>query len=529
MHDIVIQNAKIIDGTGGPAYISSLAIEQGNIVEISNMIEVSDSTPKVIDGSNLILTPGFVDISNHSDTHLSIFSMPSQKSLITQGITSIIGGNCGASLAPLLSSEAIYSIQKWGDVRTLNINWQTFEELLQEFTRLALAPNIGSFVGYSTIRRGLIGDSIRPLSPQELQLALNAIDNALSEGALGVSLGMAFSHMRQVDPQEIEQIAHLLHKHNKLLAVHLRSDGEKVIQSIKDVIALVKRTQVKLHINHLKILGKRHWKYFEELYTLLQYGVEKNLPITFDVFPYTANNSVAYLILPDWASLGGKTQLLKNLADTEIRIKIINEMKQNSIDYSRIIIADARIDRSIIGKNIQEIAYNQGVGIEEALIQLIIASDGQARIIIDGINKYHLDSLIRLPNCIISSDGVGYDDSFLKKNPFEHPRCYGAMIEFIQTYILSGNISWEEGIAKISFLPAHIMQLPQRGLIREGMKADILLLDPLRIHASATFSHPIRYSEGVKYSIINGKILIDDSVMSNNFLKGDILSVKSEI
>lgn len=509
MEDIIIKNGLIVDGTGRKPYKGSIIIRKGKIHKITSN---SDGYTGVIEvlAENKIITPGFIDVSNHSDTYLTLFTAPSQKSLITQGITTLIGGNCGSSLAPLISNSAIASIQKWSNIADININWHTIREYLTVIATKSFAPNIGTLVGYSTLRRGLIGDAARALTASELDIIIDIIDKALSEGALGVSLGLAFSHMQVVNKAELIPLTAIVKKHNKILAVHTRNDGEKVVESIQEIIDIVRQTQVKIHINHIKILGHKNWKYDKDIYLLLNQAQEEKLPLTFDVFPYTANNTVAYILLPDWVSLGGNAILLENLQDASIRRKVIQEMKANSYDYSRMIVSDSPMNKSILGKSIVEIAKHQDLGVEDALIQLIIASEGRARVIVEAISENHIKQFIQYENSIIGSDSAGYDDNLIRLKGYEHPRSFGAITKFLQDYVLSGYLSWEKAIPKITSLPAKVFDIHNRGVLQENKQADIVIIDPKQLESCATFQQPIQYSKGIETVIVNGVITLKD-------------------
>ncbi len=521
MEDIIIKDGLIVDGTGKKPYKGTIIIRKGKIHKI---ISKSEGYSGVIEISaeNKIVTPGFIDVSNHSDTYLTLFTAPSQKSLITQGITTLIGGNCGSSLAPLISNSAIASIQKWSNIADININWHTIKEYLTVLSSKSFAPNIGTLAGYSTIRRGLIGDDPRALTASEQATITDIIDKALSEGALGVSLGLAFSHMQVVNKTELVQLTTIVKKHNKILTVHTRNDGEKVVESIQEIIDIVRQTQVRVHMNHIKILGHKNWKYDKEVYLLLHQAQTEKLPLTFDIFPYTANNTVAYILLPAWVSLGGNAVLLENLQDASIRRKVIQEMKANSYDYSRMIISDSPMNKSILGKSIVEIAKHQDLGVEDALIQLIIASEGRARVIVEAISEEHIKQFIQYENTVIGSDSAGYDDALIRSRGYEHPRSFGAMTKFLQDYVLSGQLAWEKAIPKITSLPAKIFNIDNRGLLQENKQADILIIDPEKLESCATFQQPIQYSRGIEAVIVNGVLTLKNGEVIAK--EGDIIT-----
>jgi N-acyl-D-amino-acid deacylase len=514
MYDIIIKNGLIVDGAGNKPYIGNIAIKNGKIIKVTSKDNGYQADIE-IEAKGKVITPGFIDVSNHSDTYLTLFSAPTQKSLITQGVTTIVGGNCGASLAPLISNSAIASIQKWTDMSNINIDWHTFKEYLTVLENKSFAPNFASLIGYDTVRRGLVGDDNRALTDAELQVMAKLINQSLEEGGIGFSIGLAFSHMQAVDKKELLQLANIIKKHDKILTVHSRNDGEGVVQSIQEIVDIVSTTKVKTHINHLKILGRKNWKYAQEVNEILSQSIEDNLTLTFDIFPYTANNTVAYLLLPSWVAVGGRQVLLENLQDSNIRLRLIQEMKSNSYDYNRIIVSDSPMNKSIIGKSIVEIAKNQSLGLEDAVIQLVIASEGRARVIVDSISDKHISQLIGFANSMIGSDSAGYDDNIIKYKSYEHPRSFGAFTKFLQDFVLTGQLDWQSAIYKITSLPAIIFGLGDIGVIRENMQADILIIDPINLKSCANFQQPIQYSIGIETAIINGEIALKEGEVIN--------------
>lgn len=514
MYDILIKNAKIIDGTGVQIIESNVVIHKGIIEYISNDIEYKAKT--VIDAENLLLTPGFIDVNNHSDIALTLFHQTSFKSLASQGITTIVGGNCGGSLAPLSNIDALNSLQKWTNLSNINIDWNTFEEYYSVLEKNKLSLNYASLIGYSTVRRGILKDEIRPLLDLELQYIQNFIERALKQGALGVSLGLAFTHSQLIDKEELLILAKLLKKHNKIITFHLRDEEENIIKSIQEIIDLVKKVGVKTEISHLKILGKKNWKYFDEMNEILTNSIEKEkLPIKFDVFPYDYNNGVLYIHLPKWLTKNGRYNMLEDLKDDEIKSKVINEMKANNLEYSLMRISEFKEAKSFIGKTIQEIATNQEVSIEEAIINLIIASEGKVKVMIDAINEVHIKKLIHNDNSIISTDGVGYDNTYFEQKLYDHPRCFYTMPKYLTKY-LNKELSLERAISKITSIPASHYGIKNRGMIKEGFIADINLIDLPLFTQKINFEQIGDYISGIKYQLISGEFNIKDGEFQNS-------------
>jgi N-acyl-D-amino-acid deacylase len=508
MYDLVIKDATILDGTGDARYDANIAIKNGIIRKIHQK-PITDAQ-RIIDAGGRYVTPGFIDAVNHSDTHVTLLTQPSQDSMVRQGVTTIVGGQCGASLAPLIGVRAIQSIQKWGNINALNINWQTMGEYFSYLDSLNLGLNYASLIGYGTLRRGLLHDQYRALSDQELQVMLQQVKNALDQGALGLSQGLAYGHLRMATFDELVEVGRMVGKKGKTQTLHMRNDGQVVIESIDEAIALARQGRVATHIAHLKILGKKNWKYFDEVASRLDHALEEGLKISFSVFPYTANNSVMYLLLPYWVAEGGKKAMLEKLRDPEVKAKVVKDMKANNYDYNKIFISFSPMDQSSVGKSIVEIAKNQGVGIEEALVNVVIASQAQTSVITHAIHPDHMRYLAMHPASIITSDGVGYNDEFTRSSNYVHPRCYGAFPHFLRMVVdREIPLTLEQAVAKISGKPAQVYGLRKRGVIREGFAADLNLVNTSSIAGQASFENPLVYPKGIEWVIINGRVSIE--------------------
>ena len=506
MYDTVIQNTTLIDGLGNPGQDGvNIGIKSGKIAHISSE---SLQGKDVIDGSGKVTAPGFIDITNHSDTHLTLFTQPRLTSMVRQGITTIIGGNCGSSLAPLVNYQSIKSLRKWVDVSQINMNWESMKDFLDVVNEYPVVPHFGTFVGYATIRRAIVPDN-RPLTEQEYDTIFHCLEESLEQGALGVSLGLAFSHMSTIENKEVRDIARCLKRHNKLLAVHIRSDGEYVRSSLQELLTVSQETGVALHINHLKIMGRKNWKYFDQVYQDIENHLQYEIPFSFDVFPYKANNTVLYLLLPHWVTKNGRENMLKQLADSDMKTQVVADMKANGYDYNRIIVSEAGRMTSAVGHNIAQIAYNHGVGVEEALVDLIYASEGRARVMVEGISDDHLGKLIHHAASCISTDGIGYQCQVQRE--FPHPRSYGTMSRFLTKYV-DEKLSLEQAIAKITSFPARQLGI-NRGRLQEGWPADIVIFDPDQLTDLANFRNSEQYPKGINQVFIEGKKVYNEGTM----------------
>lgn len=509
MYDIIIKNGTIIDGTGKPMFLGDVGIKEGEIRAVGNLQH--EHADKIIDAKGKYVTPGFVDINNHSDVYWRIFANPELPSLIYQGITTIIGGNCGSSLAPLVNHDIIKSIQKWANIQNININWLRMSEFLREIERLRLAVNFGTLVGHSTLRRGLIRDEVRSLKDSEIKVMKKMLKDALKEGALGLSTGLVYTHAKLASEKEIAEIADTVAEYDGVYTTHIRGESEELLLSVEEAIRTAQKSKVKLEISHLKAMGEKNWPLLDEAINLIETARSSGVDVNFDVYPYTMTGSVLYILLPDWVAEGGKKMMLRRLKNPETRAKVIAEMRRQSVDYSKITISISPLNKKLVRKNIAEIARAQGVSIEEAIIDILVASDGRVIAMMDVLSEDNMLTAIQNPFSIISSNGAGYDVESKETGDLVHPRNFGSFPRVLAHYVRQKQLlSWEEAIRKMSGAPAEKMGLNDRGSLQKKKRADVLVFDPKNVEDLATPENPYQYAKGMDWVIVNGQIAVEE-------------------
>lgn len=524
MYELLIKNPTIIDGYRNNRYQTDLAISEGKIKKIGKIRETK--AKEIIDARGLYLSPGFIDLNNHSDTYLTLFSIPGLESMLRQGVTTILGGNCGSSLAPLVSAEIIKSIQKWADIAEINLNWLSFEEFLEELEKLKIGVNFASLVGHSTLRRGILGDDFRLLKPKEMAAIKELLESALKQGAFGLSTGLAYSHAKVSPTKEIIDLAKIVKKYNGIYASHIRGEAEELLPAVEETIGIGKKTGVSIEISHLKAMGRKFWPNMAKAIELIE---KANPPaggnINFDIYPYAITGSVLYILLPDWVAEGGRNMLLKRLKDPSIKAKVIKEMQQKKdYEYDKITVAISPIDKTFIGKKITEIAQAQDISVEEAVVNMLVASGGRIITFLDTLSKDNVEIGLSHPLSFIASDGSAYNlQHYQNKRELVHPRCFGAFPRFLGRYVRDKEIlPWEEAIYKITGGPAQKLGLKKRGLIKKGYWADLVLFSPRKIVDKATFENPYQYPEGIEYVFVNGKMAVEKA-MYNGQRAGQVL------
>lgn len=507
-YDIIIKGGKVFDGTGKPGVISDVGVKGDEVVAIGNM--TGADTLMTVDASGKYVSPGFIDITNHSDTHLTLFNYPHQESLVMQGVTTIIGGNCGASLAPLASPQAIQALSKWADISQISINWARVEEFLSEVDSFRPGVNFGTLVGYGIIRRGIMGDETRGFNTEELARAKVLLSSAMYEGAFGISFGLAYGHERASSTEEIINVSSSLKETGGVIKIHLQSEGAELVASINEAVRLGRETGVPIIISHLKAIGRKSWSLFKKALEILEHANSTGAQISFDVSPYNTTGSPLYLLLPVWARYGGFKDLFSRIDDPGQKQKIIEELELRTLHYDKILVVSAKI-KDIIGKTIAQIAEAGDLSPEEALVDTVKSNDGRVSIIGRTVSIKNTDLGVKSNYSVIASDGMGISQDAVKKGELIHPRSFGTFPHFWHRYVHDNKtLSPEAALYKLTGGPAQKLGISRRGMLKEKNFADIAIFDPALFRDRATYHNPFKYASGIEWVIINGKVAVDN-------------------
>ncbi len=527
MFDIIIKNGTIIDGTGKKMFSADVGIKEEKIKEIGDL--KNEKADIVIDANGQHVCPGFIDVNNHSDTYWRIFLDPDLPSLIHQGITTIIGGNCGSSLAPLTGKDIIQTIQKWADIRQVNLNWLSMKEFLDELENRKVAVNFATLTGHATLRRGILGDQVRNLENEEFETMKKMLESSMKEGALGFSTGLVYTHAKLASKEEIVEMAKIVEKYDGVYATHVRGESEELIEAVGEAIDIAKKSGVSLQISHLKALGEKSWPLFDEAMKMIDEARKEGVDVNFDVYPYTVTGSVLYVLLPDWVAEGGKRMMINRLKDPAIRSKLIKEMKEYGFDYSKVVVSISPLDKTLSRKKITEIAEAQGKSVEEAIIDILVASEGRVITMMDVLSEENIIEALKNPLSMISSNGSGYNIGHKNTGELIHPRNFGSFPRIFAKYVREEQVlGWEEAVRKMTSMPAEKFKLEKRGTIKEGNFADITVLNPETVKDLATPENPYQYPEGINWVIINGKAVLQEGKYEPE-KSGKILRRKSRL
>lgn len=520
MYDILIKNGTIFDGSGQKeGFIADIGITDGVIKDIGNLEK--SSAKKIIDATGFFVAPGFIDILNHSDTYLTLFGVAHQNSLASQGVTTIIGGNCGASLAPLVSGNAIFSVQRWTDPAQININWlrlSEFFDVLKAQNRLAL--NFGTLAGYGTIRKGILRDEERKITKRDIEIAGFLLEQSQEEGAFGMSSGLVYETEKDISNEEMTHMLNIIAKHKNIFSVHIRNEAEKLLDSLEEVINLAKETGVKLHISHMKAIGKDNWDKFQKALERIEKAKSQGVDLTFDIFPYASNGMTLYALLPAWAKEGSQKNILNRLHDATERKKIEDDIKKLNLNCKKITIASLAGDKIFQGKTLEGLSQNWGISPEAAIVNLLIGSELKVIVFAHILNEENIQLGLKHPLAIVASDGAGYDLNYNKIGDLPHPRAFGAFSRFLRKYPnpkKQNILSYKEAIYKITGMPAERFEIKQRGLLKKSYFADLVIFNPEKIEELTTFENPYQYSIGISNVIVNGNVIYENGKHSSEF------------
>ncbi|MBI5530929.1 MAG: amidohydrolase family protein [Candidatus Doudnabacteria bacterium] len=504
MYSLLIKNATVIDGSGKPGEILDVAIQGDEIVNIAK--NINSSAENILDASGKYLTPGFVDLQNHSDSYWQIFDNPSLDSMVSQGYTTILVGNCGGSLAPLLTHEALLSVQKWHNLEAANINWQSFSEYVEQMSKTAFACNVASLVGYSTLRRGIVGDQIRSLEKNELAALKKALQQSLEAGAFGLSNGLSYAHEIIISELELFELAKIVKKYNALFSIHLRSEGGEIIEAVDEALDIAKNTEVNLKISHLKLRNENNWHKFEDLMGMLDTSYHQGVNVHFDAYPYDTVWQALYSYLPKWAIEGGRNIMLKHFSDPTQKNKILMHLNNSGVKFSGMQVASTANKLNFVGKTIGQIAKNLETSSEQAVLHLIANGGSEVLVFEKNLNSDQVNQIITHPLAFVGTDGAGFSANI--KDKLVHPRCFGTATKFLKDVAASKAITLEEAIKKLTSGPAKKVGLKKRGEIKVGNFADLVLLDLPNVADKATYENPYQHSQGVNYVFVNGKAVV---------------------
>lgn len=480
--DLLITNARIIDGSGNPWFRADIGIRDGRIASISRIAPAKAT--KTINADNQIVAPGFIDVHTHVE---SIYSLPAAENFVRMGVTTLVTGNCGGSATDVA-------------------------QFLGRIKEKPLTVNLATLIAHGSVRRQAMGSDDRAPTPDELKKMEQLVEQGMKDGAVGLSTGLIYVPGTYAKTDEIVSLARIVSRYRGLYATHMRNEGEFIADAIRESIQIGEQAGVPVEISHFKISNKKFWGQTPMTIGLVREARSRGLMVTVDQYAYTASSTSLDSRLPGWLRAGGLDEAKKRLADEATRERVRKEMKEGLKrsgfkDYSYAMVASYAPDRSFNGKSIAEITKlaTGKKGVEHQIDQIISMYEaGGASMVYHGMSEDDVQRIMRESFTMIASDsGVRQQDESVP-----HPRGYGNNVRVLGRYVRELQlISLEDAIRKMTSLPAQTFGFRDRGMVREGFAADLVVFDEKTVGDRATFEKPHQYPTGISYVIVNGELV----------------------
>lgn len=516
-YDIIIRNGRVIDGSGRAGYSADMAIKGDRIVRIGNLARAR--AKRIIDARGKIVAPGFIDMLGQSETYLLID--PRAMSKVMMGVTTEITGE-GESIAPT-NERLIRENEDFNRRYNLDVDWRTLDQYFRRLEKQGMGLNLGTFVGATQVREYVVGFDNRPPTPVELEQMKTLVADAMKDGALGVSTSLQYVPARFARTDEIVELAKVAHQYGGIYATHQRSEANALDESLNEVFEIARRAQIPTEIWHLKTAYKRNWGRMPEVLRRIEAARASGLKISANVYPYIAASTALSACLPPWAQEGGNDKMVARLRDQQVRARLKTEIATDSKEWENIylgsggangVLVGSVVNRdleSLQGKRLSEIAAMQNKDPLDALFDLVIADHGQTGAIYFMMSEDDVRAALRSPFVSICTDsGARATDGPLSSSK-SHPRGWGSYPRILSRYVRDEHLlTLEQAVHKMTGLSAAKVGLHDRGLLREGMFADVTIFDPQTVQDRATFDAPNQYPVGINYVIVNGQIEVDN-------------------
>ena len=526
--DLVISDGHIMDGTGSPWYSGDLGIRAGKIAAIGNLSQAARK--RTIDAGGKVVAPGFIDMLGQSE--MTILVDPRLPSKIFQGITSEITGE-GNSIAPL-NDAIIQSDRKSYEYYHLTPDWKTFRQYFGRLEKQGIGINLGSYVGATQVRRMVLGDEDRQPTPQQLEQMKTLVREAMKDGAVGVSTSLEYAPATYAKTAELIALAGEAGKFGGIYATHMRNESDSVLEAIDEALRIGREGHIPVEIWHIKVAGKSNWGRMPEVVAKINAARAAGADVSADTYAYTAWYNDFSAFIPPWAHDGGTQKLVERLKDPATRARIRKDMLTPSRDWDNewqeipgpeaIMIGAVQNPAllSMQGKRLSEVAKLWNKDPIDALFDFLI-QDPNTGVAVFGMSQPDVTLALQQPWVSIDNDSEGTSPEGLLGHAHPHPRAYGTFPRILSKYVREDKaLSLENAIRKFTALPAQRMRLADRGVLKTGMWADVVVFDPATVRDRATFDNPNQLSDGMEFVLVNGVPVIDQGKMTGA-LPGKVL------
>jgi len=506
--DLAINNGLVIDGTENPWYRASIGIKNGKIACITRS-EIRDAR-QAIGARNLAVCPGFVDIHSHSD--FALLAKSQAESKIRQGVTTEVIGNCGVSASPI-EGEAIHEAETSARQYGLRVTWSSLAEYLSRLEHQGVVLNVACLVGNGTVRASVMGFENRAPSGREMSRMQELVARCMREGAFGLSSGLLYPPSCYAKPDELSRLAMVAASFGGIYTTHIRDESDGLEEAVNEALTIGRRG-VAVQLSHHKACGKRNWGKVRRTLKNVERARARGIDATVDVYPYTAYSTWLSAAIPPWACEGGDHRLIERLKDKAIRAKLKQQMRAGlpkwesmtkGASWDKFTISSVLQRPSLVGKTIRQIAAARERDPFEVIFDLLIEGEAAVEVVVEDMSERDVRLVLESPLSMIGSDGESLSARGLLGKGRPHPRSFGTFPRVLGRYVRENHLlTLERAIRKMTSLPASRIGLSNRGLIRTGMAADVIVFDSSRVADTATYLKPKEFPVGIEYVIVNG-------------------------
>lgn len=511
---LLIKNGQIIDGTGNKGFIGSVAIEDDIITGMGEITQAGFD--KVIDAKGKVIAPGFIDTHSHSD--LELFLDPYITPKVYQGVTTELLGQDGISLAPLPEKY----ISPWrknlagleGDSDNIDWTFKTVDGYLSMIEKAKVGLNEAYLVPHGNVRMEVVGLDNVIATDEEIAKMCGVLRRELEAGAYGLSTGLIYMPCAYSDTRELVELCKVVAEYDGVFVIHQRSEADTILESMQEVIEIGRKSGVKVHFSHFKVCGRKNWELIDGVIELLEKAKADGIRVSFDQYPYVAGSTMLGVILPPWVHDGGTDKLIKRLEDPELRKKMIYDIEHgipgwdNFIDFAGldqiyVTSVKTKANEDLIGKSLIEIGVIRGKDPYQATFDLLHDEENAVGMVDFYGKEEHIIAFMKRPEQNVCTDGL------LGGKP--HPRVYGAFPRVLGKYVREEKaLSLEDAIRKMTGKPAEVLGFKQRGILKIGNFADVVVFDAETIIDKGTFVEPAQYAAGIEYVLVNGQLVIEE-------------------
>lgn len=507
MFDLLIKNAKIFDG--------EVFLEPGLFVgvkgpEIIYIGGVKEAAKRVIDAAGNILSPGFIDIHSHSE--FTVLANPSSDSKIRQGVTTEITGNCGSGPWPVRNAAGERTKERLSSLG-LKLEWDSLRDYFCSVAEVRPAVNVGVLIGLGNVRGSVIGYENKAPGAEGLAEMKRIVDEGMTHGALGVSTGLMYPPGVYAGAGEIIACAEVAGRHGGIYSTHMRNESEALVEAVEEALKVGRESNVKVQISHLKTVGKANWDKLEKACGLIEQARREGLDVNCDRYPYTASYTSLDIVLPSWVFEGGNAKELERLKDPSIKGKLAERLETEKNDSYwhtvKVLSVSSREKKGLEGRSVAEIAQMKGRKPVDVFFELLIEERLEVYAAFFNMSEDNLFKIIGKDYCMIGSDAASRKDSGKLADSKVHPRAYGTFPRVAGRFVRENRLSLEDALYKMTGQPSRKLKLKDRGFIKRGWKADLVIFDSAMLEDTASFEYPHRYPNGISSVIVNGVITVE--------------------